>query len=331
MGRLWVGESHPPCPTIAFSASRERAKDMDETLINDYLKRCKCERRLDEKTVRAYRCDLEQFYEWVSQRGNERLSRETLHAYLAYLNSRYAPASAKRKLAALRAFMSWAVDEGAIERSPFEGMRVKLREPRRLPRTIPLADLNRLFGYLYDSESTPAADSFSLARDRAIIEMLIATGVRVSELCSLDVGSIDTAGRLVRIAGKGNKERCVQIEVPQTILAIEEYLRVRTVGKRVAESEALFLNRWGKRMSDRAVREMVDRRARNAGLATHVTPHMFRHTFATLLLEGDVDIRYIQRLLGHSSISTTEIYAHVTSAKLREIMRENNPRNVIGA
>lgn len=303
---------------------------MDEALINDYLNRCKCERRLDAKTVRAYRCDLEQFYEWVSQRGNEHLSRETLHGYLAYLNAHYAPASAKRKLAALRAFMSWAVDEGAMERSPFEGLRVKLREPRRLPRTIPLADLNRLFGYLYDGETTPAVDSFSLARDRAIIEMLIATGIRVSDLCSLNVGSVDLTGKLVRIAGKGSKERCVQVEAPQTVTAIEEYLRLRGVITPATGNDALFLNRLGKRMSDRAVREMVDRHARRAKLSVHVTPHMFRHTFATLLLEGDVDIRYIQRLLGHSSISTTEIYAHVTLAKLREIMRENNPRHAIG-
>ncbi len=304
---------------------------MDKTLIDDYLGKCERERRLDSKTIRAYRCDLEQFFEWVMQQGRELFSRETLRAYLAHLNARYAPASVRRKMAALRAFMSWAVDEGAIEQSPFEGLKVKLREPKRLPRTILLADLNLLFDHIYGSEAAQASDAFSLARDRAIIEILIATGVRVSELCTLNVSSVDMTGKLVRVAGKGSKERSIQIETPQTVSAIEEYLRMRMAKAKAVSKDALFLNRLGTRMSDRAVREMINRRARKAGLSMHVTPHMFRHTFATLLLEGDVDIRYIQRLLGHSSISTTEIYAHVTSAKLREIMRESNPRRVIGA
>lgn len=142
------------------------------------------------------------------------------------------------------------------------------------------------------------------------------------------MGSVDLEGKVVRIVGKGNKERTVQLENEHTIHALGDYLAIR---EEVAatDNKALFVNRLGARMSDRAVREMVDRRAIDAGLSAHITPHMFRHTFATLLLEGDVDICYIQKLLGHSSISTTEIYAHVTSAKLRSIMRDSNPRKAI--
>lgn len=304
---------------------------MDRALIDDYLERCECERRLDAKTVRAYRCDLDQFCEWVLLQENEGFSRETLRMYLAHLNSSYAPTSVRRKMAALRAFMSWALDEEVIKRSPFEGLKMKLQEPKRLPRIIPLADLNLLFDHIYDAGASQTNDAFLLMRDRAIVEVLISTGVRVSELCALDVCSLDLVGKMLRVAGKGNKERCIQIETPQTVSAIEEYLHIRETKAKTVSKDALFLNRLGSRMSDRAVREMIDRRSSEAGLSTHVTPHMFRHTFATLLLEGDVDIRYIQRLLGHSSISTTEVYAHVTSAKLREIMRESNPRRAIRA
>lgn len=300
---------------------------LDKTLVNDFLKQCQYERRLSCKTINAYKCDLSQFQQW-SMRASDSLTSDMLHDYLAYLNERYAPASTKRKIATLRALMSWATENKKIERSPFEGLKIRIREPKRLPRTIALADLKLLFHHLYDEHES--ADSHSAARNRAIIEVLIATGIRVSELCSLDIDSLDIAGRALRVAGKGDKERVVQLENEHTLAALKNYIAFR-IGHAADGEKALFLNRSGRRMSDRAVREMLNRLAQEAGLTTHITPHMFRHTFATLLLEGDVDIRYIQKLLGHSSISTTEIYVHVTSAKLRTIMRESNPRKVIEA
>lgn len=299
----------------------------ENMLIEDYLTQCGQVRRLDSKTVRAYRCYLGQYLEWSGREDADLFSRATVRAYLVHLNGSYAPASTKRKVAALRAFMSWAEEEGVIGRSPFDGLRLRVREPKRLLRTIPAADFDLLFHDLYAAGATVG---FSLARDRAIMEVLIASGMRVSELCALDVGSVDMVGRTARIEGKGDKERTVQLEDGHTLAALEAYLSVR--GEKAAAVErALFVNRLGTRMSDRAVHDMVDRRSRAAGLSAHVTPHMFRHTFATLLLEGDVDICYIQKLLGHSSISTTEIYAHVTSAKLREIVRDSNPRRMIEA
>lgn len=297
----------------------------EKSLIEEYLSHCECTRKLDIKTIRAYRSDLVQFLEWSTMMPWS-ISRETVCDYLAYLNTRYASASVRRKVAALRAFVSWAAEEQRISENPFAELRLRIKGPKRLPRTIALSDLDLLFGSLYKDIEIPI--TFFLARDRAIFEVLIATGVRVSELCSFDVGSVDLEGKVVRIVGKGNKERTVQLENEHTIHALGDYLAIR---EEVAatDNKALFVNRLGARMSDRAVREMVDRRAIDAGLSAHITPHMFRHTFATLLLEGDVDICYIQKLLGHSSISTTEIYAHVTSAKLRSIMRDSNPRKAI--
>lgn len=301
--------------------------------IADYLERCEKERGLDAKTVRAYRFDLAQYRDWCagSAEAADPFSKDAIRAYLAFLNARYAPASVRRKLATVRAFMSHLRDESAVLASPFDGLKLKLRAPRLLPRTVPLAEMRRLFRLMYGFDGArPSGSELQIARDRAVIEMLIATGVRVSELCSLNVGDIDFAGKSVRVAGKGRKERLVQVEDPHTIAALCGYLAMRSAAGTCGPSVPLFLNRAGTRMSDHAVRDMLARRCAEAGVSAHVTPHMFRHTFATWLLEGDVDIRYIQRLLGHSSLRTTEIYTHVSSAKLREIMRENNPRRMVG-
>lgn len=303
-------------------------------LIQEYLESCERERRLDVKTVRAYSCDLGQYRDWHEKAGESpgAFSKESVRAYLAHLNERYAPSSTRRKMAAIRAFMSFLRDEGHIDASPFDGLKLRTREPRRLPRTIPVADMNRLFNYMGKrGEDGPTGSKLQVARDRTMLEMLIATGMRVSELCSLDLDDLDLAGKTVRIAGKGDKERIVHLEDERTLEALRTYLELRKEQETHAATDALFLNRSGTRMSDRAVRDVIRRRCEEAGLDVHVTPHMFRHTFATWLLERDVDIRYIQKLLGHSSLRTTEIYTHVTSAKLREILRDSNPRGMINA
>lgn len=170
-------------------------------------------------------------------------------------------------------------------------------------------------------------------RDQAVLELLIATGIRVSELCALNMDSIDLSARQVRIFGKGLKERIVMLGSIHTVVALSDYLSVRKplagVNINSEACRALFLNRSKERISDQAVRKIILKRAREVGVESHITPHMFRHTFATTLLEQDVDIRYIQQLLGHSSVKTTERYTHVSSAKLRTIMEQHNPRDVL--
>lgn len=311
-----------PCaPVVSVETNR---------LLETYLRHCRCEKRLDAKTIKAYRCDLEQFLGWLSTRSQvwNDVAKHDMGAYIAHLNSLFAPASAKRKIASVRAFYAYCESEESITVTPFHGLRVSIREPKRLPRTIPLADLGRMFECAAGEPSSSTYDRFRRSRDRAIIEVLIATGVRVSELCNLDDADFDETAKTLLIFGKGAKERIIQVENDSTLEALARYRRQRDAW-RVECDGSLFVNRFGCRITEQSVRSMIAALAEHANASTHVTPHMFRHTFATLLLEEDVDIRYIQRLLGHSSIKTTEIYTHVTNTKLRAILKDHNPRKAI--
>lgn len=300
-----------------------------DTNLEEYLLHCRCEKRLDTKTLRAYRCDLEQLAKWLGKKP--RFDRELARAYLAHLNSRFAPSTAKRKVASAKAFFSWCEGEGAVGESPFRRLKVSIREPRRLPRTIPRADLRALVATLEtetDADRGAQAASperLTRLRNAAIAEVLIATGIRISELCGLDRDDYDRTRKTLRVMGKGSKERVIQIGCTETQRAIERYIDAaeKAMG---GSGGALFLNRFGTRLSARAARSAVTDICCRAGVRAHVTPHMFRHTFATMLLEQDVDIRYIQQILGHSSLRTTEIYTHVTSRKLEEILTTKNPR-----
>ena len=323
--------------------------------VTAFLMYCERGRRLDRKTIKAYRCDLGQLCLWLSEDGERPFDREAAKVWIERLNSRYAPSSVKRKASSAKAFGSWLVESGRAEENPFANMRISIRQPRMLPRTVTVHDMNSIFREVYGKfVPLPPAVPDQLGRvskkrrgptttakkrlicEQAIFELLIATGIRVSELCSLDIDDIDIEGRVARIMGKGAKERMVQLENEHTLIALEEHISCRlaeseNLGSHRATdaSRALFVNRLGNRMSDQSVRDIVRKYAEDAGISSRITPHMFRHTFATLLLESDIDIRYIQQLLGHSSIRTTEIYTHVASTKLRDILRESNPRNAI--
>lgn len=312
--------------------------NITQAMIDTYLRHCEKERRLTGHTIRAYRIDLGQFFQWHQAKEGETLDRAQIKAYLAHLNERFAASSVKRKMAALRAFLRYLSLEND-EPSPFDGVKVTIREPKRLPRVIAAGDLAKMFGMGWPEDGCASSfRDFLHARDAAIIEMLIGTGMRVSELCRLDLECCDLDGRQVRIDGKGSKERVVQMESEQTLRALAEYFEARTVflyakattGANKIRAEAVFLNRFGNRMSEQSVRAVISRRAQQTGVTVHITPHMFRHTFATMLLEDDVNLRYIQSLLGHSSVKTTERYTHVAHARQREIMREHNPRDAIG-
>lgn len=310
-----------------------------QSRIEEYLHYCADEKRLSQHTIRAYRIDLEQLLEWLKREGSESFDQPKLKQYLTHLNANYAASSTKRKIASIRAFSSYCC-YGKRNANPFTDIRISIREPQRLPKTIALNDLVKLFNQKDARDDIGSLFSrFLQLRDWAMIEVLIATGIRVAELCQLDIEHCDLDGKQALITGKGSKERLVQLESEDTLQALHDYLVIRdawlsrqnelSLGN--AACQAVFLNRFGQRISEQAVRSAISRRAEQASISAHITPHMFRHTFATMLLEDDVNLRYIQNLLGHASVKTTERYTHVARAKQREVMREHNPRNAIRA
>lgn len=300
--------------------------EVTKALFDQYFSFCKDQKELDEKTLKAYRIDLRQFREFVEQ-YEDSLSKETLEKYCRDLHRQYKPRTAKRKIASAKAFCHWLEYEELVDRTPFAKVHTKFREPQMLPRVISLSAVTAILQTAYrvlDSAQSPSAVRFAL-RNAAVLEMMFATGVRVSELCHLSIRDVDLEEGRVRVYGKGAKERIIQIGSSEALETLKSYRLL--ANQEIEVSGFFFTNRRRSRLTEQSVRQMLDRYAKQSGLSEKVTPHMFRHTVATLLLEAGVDIRYIQQFLGHSSISITEIYTHVSTTRQKEILIEKHPRN----
>lgn len=300
-----------------------------ENWIKNYLEYGRYQKNLNEKTLKAYQIDLAQFLEYL-QKTDMQLNRFNLSNFITELHKKYKPKSAKRKVASLKAFFSYLEYEDLITENPFTKIKARFQEPFLLPRTISTGNLKALFMTAYqnkDSDHLSMYQRRASIRDIAVLELLFATGIRVTELCNIKKQDINLSQGTVLIYGKGSRERVVQITNLQVLNALENYMDV--YHNQIENNEYFFINRLNHRLSDQSVRYMINRYANMAKLPEHITPHMFRHTFATLLLEEDVDIRYIQQILGHSSIVTTQIYTHVTTYKQRDILTAKHPRNKI--
>jgi len=216
--------------------------------------------------------------------------------------------------------------KGLIVQNPFSKMQIRFREPIILPKTIPLHTVEHLLKVIY-SQQTSAKTAYqrkNAIRDAAVCELLFATGMRISELCSLNVTDVNLQDGTILIYGKGSKERRLQLGNKDVITALENYKS--EFSNEIASCHNFFVNQSGRPLSDQTVRRMINKYTKLAAIDLHITPHMFRHTFATSLLEADVDIRYIQEMLGHSSINITEIYTHVAVSKQRDILTSKHPR-----
>lgn len=292
--------------------------------IEGFFNYCIFHKKLSEKTIRAYRIDLTQYSAFSKE-----LTKESLWTYIEHLNKQFKPKTVKRKLATLKAFIHYLLLQDLIDYNPFDKIETSIREPLLLPKTIPLDTIAKLISFSYEQIRKAKTDyQFSCAvRNAAIIELLFATGGRVAEICTLVPEDVDLLGGTVKFYGKGSKERVVPIENHAVLGILNRYRML--FEERIAEGKFFFINRLGQRTSEQSVRNMINNYCKGCGISLHITPHMFRHSFATLLLEEDVDIRYIQRMLGHSSITTTQIYTHVTSSKQKEIIRTKHPRNKI--
>ena len=290
-----------------------------------FLNHCKIRKALDDKTIKAYKIDLRQFAQFT----DNKFSKDVICQYIDMLHEKYKPKTIKRKIASVKAFTHYLIIEEVIEINPFNKIEISFKEPTMLPKTIPLNVINSILAHAYDSLSQVKTEyqKRCTTRDIAVLEILFATGARVSEICNLIPSSVDLTNHTIKIFGKGSKERMIQIENPDVLKALQEYYIL--FQEDIKSSGFFFVNKLHTRLTEQSVREIICKYTAMTEYDIHVTPHMFRHSFATLLLEEDVDIRYIQKLLGHSSIITTQIYTYVAMSKQKEILSTKHPRNRI--
>ncbi len=291
-------------------------------------------------TIRAYRTAVGAYLDWLADQGIDwtRPARHQLRGYLARLGSGASRSTVAQRLAAIRSFHRWAAREGLTTGDPW-GAIATPRLPRRLPRVLEVDEVDRLLAVIdHELEAADAAapDGTVLAtalalRDRAIVEVAYAAGLRISELAAADLGSLDLRRGEIRVIGKGRKERIGLLGRP-AIAALEAYLdlgRPLLVDRRPPAGPlptAVFLNHAGGPLGVRGLRYRLDRLCRAAGLPEGVSPHTLRHSFATHLLDGGADLRVVQELLGHENLATTQIYTHVSPGRLAAAYRDAHPR-----
>ena len=298
------------------------------TVIKDFLWHCEFEKKLDRKTLNAYKADLSQFVSNVGDLNISEVNKDVLRKYLQAI-SHFRHKTIKRKIATIKAMLNYYEYENEWYNNPMRKMKIRMREPIRLPTVMSIEEVKSLFNIVYKQQRNCKQETFSYhtaTRNIAIVELLFASGMRVSELCDLRLCDIDMKQGCVRIIGKGNKERIVDISQKPTLTAIKEWLKEQGP----CDSQyPLFVNRLHNKLSTQSVRLLIKNLVSLTQIKKKITPHTFRHTYATLLLEEGVDITYIQHLLGHSSVVTTQIYTHVNLQKQHELLSKKHPRRLI--
>lgn len=299
--------------------------------INNFKFHCEFEKNLSKKTLQAYKIDLNQFenFKHFKDINIQHFDKNILKDYIQNLYSLDLKAKTiKRKIAVLKAFFNYLEFDEEIVVNPFRKMQISIKEPKTLPKTMELKEIKKLLKYLYklksEFEYLHKYSYKALVRDIVVIEMLFSTGIRVSELCGLKKEYVDLQAGIIKIQGKGSKERIIHICDTEVKKQIRHYLDMFNIYSN--KSDYFFINRLGNQLSEQSVRLMVHKYQKLSGLNKYITPHIFRHSFATLLLEEGVDIRYIQHMLGHSSITTTQIYTQVNMKQQKKILNTKHPR-----
>jgi integrase/recombinase XerC len=292
-----------------------------QDVFNKYINYLEVERNSSPYTVRNYRTDLLDFFEFLKTRGITSLKnvdKHVLRDYLSHLMKRgIVKASVARKLSAIRSFFRYLVREEILPASPATATSSPKLD-RRLPSFLTIEQVERLL-------SAPDLSTPQGLRDHAIMELLYASGLRVSELVSLDVEQVSLGNDELLVRGKGSKERLVLIGKPATA-ALNVYLHQgRAKLLEGGKSNALFIWRGGRRLTERRIQKILEGDATKAGIDRRVHPHLLRHTFATHLLDGGADLKVVQELLGHSSLSSTQIYTHVTQSQAKKVYMSAHP------
>ena len=317
-------------------------------IIHEFLDYLNFEKHFSEHTAKCYRADLEQFCGHLAGSGQPEqnhsdgfisggvaiqtetkieqlllaITTDSVRAYMAVLNDKqYSKSTIARKLATLRSFYKFLVKRSYLTSNPVMAVRTP-KQDKKLPKFLEYDQIKRLL-------ETPPADNWLGARDRAIMETLYSTGVRVSEVVGLNIEDVDFLGEVLHIRGKGKKERLTPIG-SSAIQAVQHYMEFRNRRAQSNgnfDSKVLFVNKHGKRLSTRSVRRKMDKYLKMAGLDPSISPHTLRHSFATHMLNNGADLRSVQELLGHQSLSTTQIYTHLTTKKLKEVYDSAHPRD----
>jgi integrase/recombinase XerC len=293
--------------------------------VERFLRYLTAERNASQLTIKSYREDLVALTEYLADDGGQppepaTLTTLDLRGYVSALHEAgYARSTVSRRLASLRSFFRFLQREGVARENPAKPLR-NPRKPRQLPHFLSTDEVARLL------EAPPADERLGL-RDRAILETTYSAGLRVSEVVGINDGDLDWAGRLVRIRGKGRRERLAPIG-SFAVRALKRWLAARELSPRIPPGPGapVFTNKFGRRLTTRSVARMLAKHLAVAGLDGRTTPHTLRHSFATHLLDRGADIRSVQELLGHKSLVTTQIYTHVTTAGLREAYEKAHPR-----
>jgi len=281
--------------------------------IPKFLTYLEVEKNYSDHTILNYRIDLDEFYDFLNGQALEAVDYSVLRRYVAHIRQKnLKPRSVARKLSSLRSFFKYLHRQGVINKNP-----ATLLMTPKLDKKLP--------NFLSENETTtlietPKTDDISDLRDRAIFETLYSTGIRVSELVGLNENSVDMIGNVVRVMGKGKKERIVPIG-EKALEAIRTYCQSRPI-----KNSALFLNKSGQRISTRSIRNIINKHIHQTSILKKVSPHAIRHSFATHLLNRGADLRSVQELLGHQNLSTTQIYTHLTTEKLKSVYDQAHPR-----
>ncbi len=305
----------------------EQNPDSDwDLLLDNFCHYLKTERIYSVHTIHAYAIDLKQFYQFLAQRsGLENISpaqvtKQTLRSYLGHLKTgQYRATSINRKIACLKSFFSYLYRQNLITINPTSGL-FSLRTEKKIPETL-------TYKLIKEALSLPDLNSPIGLRDDAIIELFYGTGIRLSELSNLKLPDVDFVNGLIKVAGKGKKERLVPLgELAK--LSLKKYLEVRAefLQKTIAkENTSFFLNKHGKPLSQRSIQRRVEKYIKLVS-TTGTYPHALRHSYATHLLNEGADLMAVKELLGHSNLSTTQIYTHVSTERLKEVYRQAHPR-----
>lgn len=330
-------------------------ENLDSQIIaQNFFAYCKYEKRLSDVTLRAYRLDVAHFTKFLQSMQADVLpgglakhpapppevdfttvTKETLQKYLHALSEQYKVKTVKRRFACLRSFYNYLEYQEMITANPFLKFKLNMKDSFTLPTSMSLTEMDKMLQAVHQlhvssnvgfskNQFAPNSFHFIKLRDVTILEFLFASGVRVSELCGLRLDDLYDDYTVLRIMGKGNKERLVYLVNPEVIQIFQTYLQFRA--KTGTSCEYVFINKEGKKLSTQAVRNLVAKYVNVCGISKNITPHAFRHTFASLLLEEGVDIKYIQEFLGHSSITTTQIYLHTSTQRKKDIIFSKHPR-----